>query len=449
MIHHEPARDIPVVEETDVLVAGAGPAGVAAAVSAGRSGARVRLIEVHGCLGGVWTAGALSWILDASNKPGLMREIIEELARRGAGQNPQWGGRAYDVEAMKLLLEEKCAQANVGVQLHTRICAAGRDGNNRLAVALTESKSGRQAWAAKCFIDATGDGDLAAQAQCGFDMGRPGTGMTQPMSLMCLMAGIDFKQIEPFVHTNGPDKAYRNDSKLIMKELAKVGVEPSYHAPIIIRIHDNLFAMMANHQYEVKATSAADLTRATLAARAEVNRIVDGLRKLGGAWKDVCLVSTAEQIGVREGRRIDGRYRITADDLIKGARFEDAICRCTFPVDVHATDPDKSKSFDTEAVKAKAYDIPLRALIARDVDGLMMAGRCISGDFVAHSSYRVTGNAVAMGQAAGVTAALAVKQDKLPHQVAWDDVKAALVKMNRGPILDEDGPARAGPGKAP
>lgn len=433
--HPEAAREIPIVEETDVLVAGAGPAGIAAALAAARSGAKTRLIEVHGCLGGIWTAGALAWILDAGNKPGIMAEILEDLTKRDAARPRHWGGRAYDIEAMKFLLEEKCAAAGVNVRLHTRVCAAGRDTNNRLAVAITESKSGREAFAAKCFIDATGDGDLGAQAGCGFDMGRPGSGMTQPMTLMCLLTGIDYEKATDFIHEQ--NKPYRGDSQLIIKEMKKGGHEPSYAAPILIRIYENLYAMMANHQYGVKATSAADITKATLNARAEVNKQIQALRDAGGVFKEVRLVSTAEQIGIREGRRIDGRYQITTKDLIEGARFEDAIARCTFGVDVHSTDPKQSKGFNNENVKAKHYDIPLRALIAKDVDGLMMAGRCISGDFVAHSSYRVTGNAVAMGQAAGVTAALAATQNKLPHQVEWAQVKAALEKQNKGPIIPQ------------
>jgi hypothetical protein len=141
--------------------------------------------------------------------------------------------------------------------------------------------------------------------------------------------------------------------------------------------------------------------------RREVNEIVRGLRSLGEPWSDLRLVATAEQIGVREGRRIHGLYTVTAEDLIQGKRHEDAVCRVTFGVDVHST----SLNHDTQGkgysrgVKSKAYDIPMRALIAKDVEGLMMAGRCISGDFISHSSYRVTGNSVPMGEAAGIAAA--------------------------------------------
>src|SRR5688572_21240955 len=189
-VHSESAREIPVVAQCDVLVSGGGPAGVAAAIAAARAGARTHLIELHGCLGGVWTAGALSWILDPADKPGIMREIIVELERRSRGTWRPGAKFAADPEVVKLLLEELCLEAGVTVHLLTRVVAAARGADNRLAVVVTESKSGRQAWAARAFVDATGDGDLAAQAGCGFDVGHPATGQCQPMSLIAVLTGL-------------------------------------------------------------------------------------------------------------------------------------------------------------------------------------------------------------------------------------------------------------------
>lgn len=428
--YSEPTRELPVVDTVDVLVCGAGPAGVAAAIAAARAGAHTRLIEVHGCLGGVWTAGALSWIIDSAGKPGIMAEIIDELDRRGARDTRVPGGRnfAYDVEEMKLLLDEMCLQAGVEVQLHTRVCAAARDAGNRLSVAITESKSGRQAWAAKAFVDATGDGDLAAQAGCGFDVGHPETGQVQPMSLMALLTGVRFGDIEPFV---GGNMAVPKDR--LLAEMARAGVSPSYGAPTLFRIREDLFALMANHEYGVSATDASQLTAATMRARAEVHSLVRSLRDLGAPWASLRIVATGAQIGVREARRIHGRYTLTGEDLRRGARHADAVCRVSFGIDVHSTDPSKgNRAIEAKPQKSLPYDIPLRALIARDVDGLLMAGRCISGDFLAHSSYRVTGNAVAMGQAAGTTAALAAASDRLPHEVPWPEMAQRGLRPLRG-----------------
>ena len=194
----ETERLVPVVERCDVLVCGGGPAGVAAAVAAARAGARTRLLEVQGCLGGIWTAGLLSYVLDPGGKSGLLPEIVARLAAAGAPplverdvQRP-WvdGAFCYHPEIMKLVLEQVCEETGVLLQLHTRVVATIKKQPGHLAYALTESKSGRQAWGAQVFVDCTGDGDLAALAGCGFDVGRPGSGETQPMTLMAIVGGI-------------------------------------------------------------------------------------------------------------------------------------------------------------------------------------------------------------------------------------------------------------------
>jgi len=427
----EAARDIPVIDEYDVIVAGAGPAGIAAAIESGRNGAKTLLIEVHGCLGGVWTTGLLSWVLDQQNKDGLMREITGRLVSMDAKCPIDTGGNfAFDVEKMKVLLEELNLDAGVDILFHTRVVEAIKDANQRLTHLVTESKSGREAWAGKIFIDTSGDGDLAARAGCGFDYGDA-NGNGQPMSLLALVSGIQFEEIKPFVRYAG-DQGQQSKKRLVEK-IVSGGVIPSYLKPGLYPISENLYMMMANHEYEYKGTNTRDLTRATLNARKELHQIINALKMHGDEWKDIRLVATAEQIGVREGRRIHGLYTVSKEDLIQGARFEDAVCRVTFGVDVHSTTR-KNEEVNTtkegrsysQGVKSKDYDIPLRSLIAKDVGGLLMAGRCISGDFIAHSSYRVTGNAVAMGEAAGRVSAIASKKNKLPQEVTLQEAGLAM-----------------------
>ena len=414
----EPARDLRVSETADVVVCGAGPAGVAAAVSAARKGARTLLLEQHGCLGGIWTAGLLSWLLDCSNKKGVMEEITRRMADRGA-RTVTAGGKptsAYDVEVMKLVLELLCEEAGVAVRYHTRAAGAIlRDG--RVTHAVTESKSGREAVCGKVFIDATGDGDFGAQAGCGFDFGHPETGLAQPMSLICLVAGLNAPELSAFYNDLDMAASWAAPKDNLRAAMEAGGHSPSYAKPSLVRVRDDLFILMANHEYGLKGTDARDVTRATLRARKELHALIDGLRGTGGVWKNLRIVATAEQIGVREGRRLRGLYTVTADDLREGRRFDDAVCRATFGVDVHALDPDKNKGIDAHPWRAKPYDIPLRSLVAKDVQGLLFAGRCISGDFIAHSSYRVTGNAVAMGEAAGKAAAVAAAGNRLPSDV--------------------------------
>lgn len=409
----ESVRATPVCRDVEVLVAGGGPAGIAAALASARAGAKTCLLEQHGCLGGVWTSGMLSLILDFDNKNGVMAELVERLEARGTGYGDRCGGQIYDAEAMKLLLEEMCIESGVEIRFHTRVCAALANENGVLTHIVTESKSGREAWQAQMFVDATGDGDLAAQAGCGFDLGRPDDGLTQPMTLMALLTGLNREEIAPFSHRAPAGRKKR----ILLDAIEAAGVTPSYLSPLLLIIHDNLFALMANHECGVLGTSADDLTRATLRARGELNRIVAALRASGGVWKDVKLVATGAQIGVREGRRVHGLYEITREDLIEGRKHDDAVCRVKFPVDVHS--PTEDKAFDHGGVKAQPYDIPLRALISRDVPNLLLAGRCISGDFWAHSSYRVTGNSVATGEAAGNLAARCVFERVTPHSPSF------------------------------
>ncbi|MDF2651324.1 MAG: ribulose,5-biphosphate synthetase [Paenibacillus sp.] len=422
-IVREPERVLETGGEFDVIVCGGGPAGIVAALAAARSGAKTCIIEAHGCLGGIWTSGLLSYVLDGGTKGGIMQELFSRMEQLNARNN----GVIFDVETMKFVLERLCAQAGVDVRLLTQVVAAYRDDHGRLEAVVTESKSGREAWCAKVFIDTTGDGDVAAQAGCEFAYGEEKSGVAQPMSLNALVtAGPP----EPFAEftSNTQARGIR-----LLAEAERAGMRLSYRNSSMWHIRDGLYLMMANHQYGVSGLNANDLTRATIHARQEINQLVQALRSLGGIWKDLRLVATANQIGVREGRRIKGRYTVLVDDIMRGLKHEDGICRVHFNFDVHSPHPDEQKGmerynakFHEYRARKQPYDIPLRALIAKDVDGLLMAGRCISGDFLSHSSYRVTGNAVAMGQAAGTLAALSVRTGLLPHQVPWSEVRQRL-----------------------
>ncbi|OAI56539.1 glucose-inhibited division protein A [Verrucomicrobiaceae bacterium SCGC AG-212-N21] len=424
----EPARDLVLVNDVDVIVCGAGPAGVAAAISAARAGAKVRLFEWRGCLGGVWTAGLLGYLLDF-NKPGFARELLVRLQERGLRRGTSMSSICYEPEGMKLLLEELCVEAGVKFQLHTRVAAAFREGR-RLTTVVTESKSGRQAWRAPVFIDTTGDGDLGALAGCEWEIGEAKDCPCQPMSLNALLVCKDAAALAPFIHGSDPTKADGLAKDAFKEEILRTGHFPSYAKPTLWQVRDDLLLVMMNHEYGIKPFDAAQVTEATVRARAELHKIVNGLRKLGGAWDGLQIAATAEQIGVRDGRRIAGRYTVTRDDVVNGARFDDAVVRPTFSVDIHAltAEHNKTAAYSNAGHKVKPYDIPLRAMIAKDVDGLMMAGRCISGDFIAHASYRVTGNAAAMGEAAGVVAAIAATSKRLPHEVSWAEAMPVMEK---------------------
>jgi hypothetical protein len=168
-------------------------------------------------------------------------------------------------------------------------------------------------------------------------------------------------------------------------------------------------AFMANHEYGVRIDDAVAITAATIRARREIHGIVRALASQGGEWNGMRIVASASQIGHRDARRIHGRYTLTREDVVSGRKFEDAVTLVRSGIDIHALDRMSNDrhggSSQTFGNKFRPFEVPLRSLIAKDVDNLFMAGRCISGDFISHAAFRVTGTSVATGVAAGRTAA--------------------------------------------
>ncbi len=208
------------------------------------------------------------------------------------------------------------------------------------------------------FIDTTGDGDLGALAGCKFEIGREKSCPCQPMTMYALLVVKDVTKIADCIHGTG-DNGRHVGPKAFQDTLKLAGVTPSYSKACLFPIQGNLVLLMANHEYGINATDAAQVTEATFRARAEIHQVVRGLRKLGGAWDGVQVAATPEQIGIRDGRRISGRYLMTSDDLINGVTQDDAVVRATFPVDIHAltAEDNKKAAYHNAGIKTKPYDI--------------------------------------------------------------------------------------------
>lgn len=425
----EPERRTPVAKRFDVIVCGGGPAGISAAISAARSGARTAVLEVGGALGGVWTRGLLGYVLDNGGKAGFLLELVNRLDARGgyrSAPHPPVAHQTYDgskdftydSEVMKVVLEELCAEEGISVRYHSRVTAA-EVVERHLRHVLVENHSGREAFAASTFIDATGNGDLAFHAGCSYEVGHPANGATQPATMIGFISG--------FPSTMG--NTFRGEEKNALHQLFKdAGVETSYRRATLIRLpHPDLAVLMINHQYEVPCDDNERISRATIEGRHEVFAAVEAIRS-NPAWSQTRVVQSPDHIGLREGRRIQGLYRVTLADIERGARFDDGVCLVSLPVDVHPVTSDHETNPFNLGVTTTPYHIPLRSLIASDVDNLLMAGRCVSGDFFAHASYRVTGNAVPMGEAAGFAAASSALQGVAPKDLDGTETRKEMAR---------------------
>ena len=386
-----------------ILVCGGGPAGTMAAVAAARNGAEVLLVEKNGCLGGTLTAGLIGITLDYQNKKtGLIREFMDLLEKETAVS----GAPVY--EAQKYILEQMCVSAGVKLLYHAAVTEIKTE-NRRITQVTVASKSGVETLIPEIVIDATGDGDIAFMAGCGYTVGNE-EGATQPMSMVAVIAGVTEEDIRPYIAY--PDQPFWDSRKRFSALLSQIGIEPSMGCPNIAKINNSLFYLSVNHEYGFRFDSAADITAATIEARKEIYETIKALRQYGHGFENITLACTPEMIGVREGRRIHGLYTVTLEDMLSGKKQEDAVCTVTYWVDIHALSKGGNKSFTGSDIQVKPYDIPLRALIPRDCDNLLLAGRSISGDFFAHASYRVVGNMACVGEAAGKTAAECVKERK-------------------------------------
>ncbi len=331
----------------------------------------------------------------------------------------------FDPELMKYVLERVLQEANVDfwyqVQATDPIVA---DGSVRGVV--VEGKSGREAVLAKVVVDCSGDGDIAARAGVPFQLGRQVDGLSQPMTLMFEVCDVESFQGRP-ADQLGAQHMLQALNRAIEEHKLPVRLpygEKPRGTPWMIQIPaPGVAAIQATHVYKYDATNTRDVTRATVAARRQVHEIfLKAMRKVPG-MENVRLSQTAPSIGVRESRHLEGRFTLDADDVAAGRRFDDAVASCTFGCDIHEIYPDDPHS---KRVHAKPFEIPYRCLVPQELGGLLFAGRCISGTHVAHASYRVTGTCMAMGQAAGLAAAMAARRNVSPGQLDGKAVHQAL-----------------------
>jgi len=453
----EPARQTPVIETAAIVVIGGGPGGIPAAVAAARRGAEVLVIEHYGFLGGLATAGQIGPLFGYNTAQtnelmlgGIAVELIEQL--QGLGGAPpknklRWDGVPFEPEMFKHAIEQLAlGEKKIRLLLHTTAVAVVKDGNCIDSV-IVESKSGRAAVRAKLFIDATGDGDVAHLAGCGYTKGRAADGATQSMGTKFRIGGV-----------GAISKADKDKGRKLLEEAIAEKRVPAYYpffgevSEMGVTLRKNEFTPTVTRA-RGDGTNVYHLTKNEIKLRADTLKIVDFCKQHMPGAENCYLMSTPAQIGVRETRQITGHYVLSGRECLEAVKFDDGVARGSWFLDIHCplghthpiswvcekgcrVEPDcvmkqkyAEQLYDTLWLKnGSYYEIPYRCLVTRDVDNLLVSGRCISADHGAMSSLRVMGTCMAIGEAAGTAAAMSLDQGRSPGDIPGIDVRKQLIQ---------------------
>lgn len=451
----EPARQIPVRMEVDVLVVGGGPAGIIAAQAASGDGVRVALIDNRSFVGGNMTIGLpiLGFLGQKGNQiiKGLPQKFIDRLKEVDAASEHRpcplhMSLTLVEPEAVKNIGLKVLEEAGVKVLLYVFSAGVVMDGDELKGV-IIESKSGREVILAKTIVDCTGDADVAFRAGVECDQGNE-IGGVQPPTLMFCMGGVDTEKLrmsiaeEPRTYLTDfiPAEYFGQNNQFIVVGLRSVmqkAREAGFNLPVertilITGLREGEIWVNMSRINGVDGTNPESLTFGEMEGRRQVQEIQHYLKEFVPGFEKAVFTKMAPFLGVRETRRIVGKYVLTAEDLLSQRRFEDAIAVASYPLDIHHPEGGGC----TLTWCGDSYDIPYRSLVPQKVKNLLVAGRSISTTHEAMSAIRVMAPCMAMGEAAGRAAKLAVKHQISPGDVAVNELRAELLK--HGAYLGEE-----------
>ena len=441
-------RSIPQENPYDVVVAGGGPAGAAAAVSAARLGAKVLLIESTGCLGGMGTSGLVTAFDPMANgvEPmvgGFMREVVEELFDRGF-LGPEVGREywntsymtwtPFNVEGYKLVLDEKTTQAGVEVRFFTKVIDADvQQAERRVNGVVLHNIEGYSFVPARTFIDGTGDAVLAHL--CGAAVWEAGkdTPRIMPATLPSLFAGIDWKRVKEYRDKEGHEQA----TGLVRKGIADgIFLQPDPFLVGMSQIGPSVGYLNGGHLFNLNALRNADLSKNIMLGRRIAQDYLAFYRKYVPGCEKLEHVTTASLMGIRESRRIQGEYVLNVDDYIARRTFPDQIAIFNKFVDIHPYDTSeeeyqrfkKEKDQRLRMERGEYFGIPYGILVPKGWSNLWVAGRCTSSDVRVHGSIRVQPACSMMGQAAGTAAVQAINRSQTACDLDTQELVLTLRK---------------------
>lgn len=415
--------DIETKGNYDVIVAGSGPAGVAAAVTAGRNGMKTLLIESCGRVGGISTSGMMSHFTGS-----VGNKIYWEILRRGAEKNFFNSGNittAIDPEMLTITYIEMLEEAGTDILLYTSVFDVLMK-EKRVTGVVCLNKSGFAAYNSKVLIDATGDGDAAYKSGAEFVTGRESDGRMQPATLMFKVAGVDMnravfpRSFETLVPTG------RGELQALAKEILPY---PAGHVLLYHSTIPGIVTCNMTNAIDIDGTKAEDMTRAELICRKQIPAIISFLREYAPGYENCYAISSASLIGIRETRHFIGVKTLTEKDVAEAVQYDDyAVYDAHFNFDVHnmtGSGLDET-GCQEKFTQTKGYTIPYGCLVPKKIDGLLLAGRNISGTHMAHSSYRAMPICSGMGEAAGAAASIAVKKNIEPRQVDPAEIQSLI-----------------------
>lgn len=452
----------------DVAVIGGGPAGTVAAIAASREGARVVLVERYGFLGGSLTAAMVAPMMgfhagDVQVVRGIPGEIVDRLVALGAspGHVPDPVDfcdtvTPFDYEGLKRVLLEMAVAAGVALWFHTVFLGARAEGGVVRAARIWQ-KDGEQEIRAPIFVDASGDGDLSVSAGARAEVGRPRDHLPQPMTLMFRLGGVDWAAVMAYLERH-PDEVQHGQGIHERIDIAWLRGLPSrgfagFGALVrearergewtVPRDRLLVFEGVRPGEAVVNTTRVLhrlgiigdDLAAAEIEGRQQAYRVLEFLTRRVPGFEQAYLLETPAQIGVRETRRIIGDYILTAEDIVHARKFEDAIACGAYPIDIH--DPASDRLVTRRVPKGDYYTIPYRCLLPRGGENWLVAGRCISATHEAFAAFRVSAIVMAIAQAAGTAAAMAVRSGVPPRGLDPGDLRGVL--RERGVFLPPDG----------
>ena len=423
------SKTLPTLWTADVIVVGSGSAGATAAIAAARAGADTVLVERFGYMGGTstqvldtfygfYTPGSVAYKVVG----GIPDDVVARLKERNAAfERPNsYGagtGITYDPMLLRLVWERLALEAGVRLLYHSFCTDVVKEGN-RITGIIVDGKRGLMKLTASIIIDCTGDADVCHQAGTPYERaGEIDPGQT--LTTTFRMIHVDIPRAKAF----GKEAMWQK-----MDEAAQTGEydlprkEGSWH----ITTQEGVIHTIMTRVADVDATDPVALTAAEIEGRRQVFEYVRFLQNYVPGYENALLSWFSEPIGVRETRRVYGRYRLTREDCLSARKFEDAIGACGAPIEDHHASSDTKWEYLPDGM---TYDIPYRALIPQDVGGLLVAGRCFSATHDAHASCRSMGQTMTMGQAAGTAAALAVQAEVLPHEVNVSALQDRLRQM--------------------